>query len=90
MLQLMDFLFAALCRVTEMLVANCSLTDGTRRDGFVLPSFGSLQFSVRNSFCRGRRIPDCFLGALLGKFQVFNFRYLIYNIQVIKKLYLHC
>lgn len=71
MSQLMDFVFAALCRVTEMLVANCSLTDGTRRDGFVLPSFGSLQFRARNTFCRGRRVPGCFLGALLGEFQVF-------------------
>lgn len=74
MSQLMDFLFATLYKVTEILVANCSLTDGIRRDGFlqpVLPSFGSLKFRAVNTFCRGRRVFGCFLGALLGEFQVF-------------------
>lgn len=71
----MAFLFAAVYRVTGILAANCSLTDGTRRDGFlqpVLPSFASLQFSAINTFCRGRRVPGCFLGALLEEFQVFK------------------
>lgn len=70
----MDFLFATLYRVTEVLVANCSLTDGTRRDGFpqpMVPSFGSLQFRAMNTLCGGRRVSGCFLGALLGEFQVF-------------------
>lgn len=73
MSQLMDFLFAALYRVTEILVANCSLIDGTRRDVFLqpgLPSFGSLQLRAMNTFCRGRRVSGllfgCFAGTISG------------------------
>lgn len=71
----MEFLCATVYRVTAILVANCSLTDGTRRDGFlqpVLPSFSSLQFRAMKAFCRARRVFGCFLGALLGAFQVFK------------------
>lgn len=71
MSRLMDFLFATLYRVAEILVANCSLTDGTRRDGFlqcVLPSFGSLKFRAMNTCCRGSiwLLFGCLAGRISG------------------------